>query len=71
MAGERVERRLSAIFASDVVGYSRLMEADEEGTLARDYEFHPETSEALIEVAMIHLMLRRLAKGGEPNACPC
>jgi TolB-like protein len=35
MAGERVERRLSAIFASDVVGYSRLMEADEEGTLAR------------------------------------
>jgi len=39
--------------------------------LARDYEFHPETSEALIEVAMIHLMLRRLAKGGEPNACPC
>ena len=35
MAGERVERRLSAIFAGDVVGYSRLMEADEEGTLAR------------------------------------
>ena len=35
MAGERVERRLSAIFASDIVGYSRLMEADEEGTLAR------------------------------------
>ena len=35
MAGERVERRLSAIYASDVVGYSRLMGADEEGTLAR------------------------------------
>jgi adenylate cyclase len=35
MAGERVERRLSAIFAGDVVGYSRLMEKDEEGTLAR------------------------------------
>ena len=35
MAGERVERRLSAIFASDIVDYSRLMEADEEGTLAR------------------------------------
>lgn len=35
MAAERVERRLSAIFASDIVGYSRLMEADEEGTLAR------------------------------------
>src|SRR5215472_19296189 len=35
MAGERVERRLSAIFAGDVVGYSRLMEKDEERTLAR------------------------------------
>lgn len=29
-----MERRLAAIFAADVVGYSRLMEADEEGTLA-------------------------------------
>ncbi len=28
-------RRLAAILAADVVGYSRLMEADEEGTLAR------------------------------------
>lgn len=35
MAAERVERRLSAILAADVVGYSRLMGADEEGTLAR------------------------------------
>jgi adenylate cyclase len=35
MAEARVERRLTAIFASDVVGYSRLMGADEEGTLAR------------------------------------
>jgi adenylate cyclase len=34
MAEARVERRLSAIFAGDVVGYSRLMEKDEEGTLA-------------------------------------
>ena len=30
-----VERRLAAILASDVVGYSRLMERDEAGTLAR------------------------------------
>jgi len=30
----RVERRLAAILAADVAGYSRLMEADEEGTLA-------------------------------------
>src|SRR5271163_4411743 len=31
----RVERRLAAILAADVVGYSRLIEADEEGTLGR------------------------------------
>ena len=32
---EEVERRLAAILAADVVGYSRLMEADEAGTHAR------------------------------------
>jgi class 3 adenylate cyclase len=31
---ERVQRRLAAILAADVVGYSRLMEQDEVGTLA-------------------------------------
>jgi adenylate cyclase len=31
----RVERRLTAIFAGDIAGYSRLMGADEEGTLAQ------------------------------------
>jgi hypothetical protein len=30
---KRVERRLAAIFAADVAGYSRLMEQDEVGTL--------------------------------------
>jgi class 3 adenylate cyclase len=30
----RAERRLAAILAADVVGYSRLVEADEPGTLA-------------------------------------
>jgi len=30
-----MQRKLAAIFATDVVGYSRLMEADEAGTLAR------------------------------------
>jgi adenylate cyclase len=35
VASDRVERRLTAILAADVVGYSRLMGADEEGTLAR------------------------------------
>jgi TolB-like protein/class 3 adenylate cyclase len=35
MRRERVERRLAAILAADVAGYSRLMGADEEGTHAR------------------------------------
>ncbi|WP_296334384.1 adenylate/guanylate cyclase domain-containing protein, partial [Reyranella sp.] len=35
MTGERVTRRLAAILAADVVGYSRLMGRDENGTLAR------------------------------------
>ncbi len=34
MAAERVERRLTAILAADVAGYSSLMGADEVGTLA-------------------------------------
>ena len=35
MAAKREERRLAAIPRADEVGYSRLMEADEKGTLAR------------------------------------
>ena len=35
MAEERIQRRLAAILAADVVGYSRLMSADEEGTFVR------------------------------------
>src|SRR5437762_14264827 len=34
LSGERVKRRLAAILAADVAGYSRLMGNDEEGTLA-------------------------------------
>ena len=35
MPEAREQRRLAAILAADVVGYSRLMEADESGTLTR------------------------------------
>ena len=38
----RVERRLAAIFAAYVAGYSRLIEADEEGTLLRLRAFRAE-----------------------------
>ena len=39
MVEERVQRRLTAILAADVVGYSRLTRADETGTRAR-YNAH-------------------------------
>ena len=42
MADERVQRRLAAILAADMVGYSRLIGADEEGTIARQRS-HRET----------------------------
>ncbi len=48
MAEERVQRRLAAILAADVVGYSRLMEADEEGTL-RTLKNHREIIDRLID----------------------
>jgi adenylate cyclase len=35
MEAPNIERRLAAVLAADVVGYSRLMEVDEAGTLAR------------------------------------
>jgi TolB-like protein/class 3 adenylate cyclase/tetratricopeptide (TPR) repeat protein len=35
LSDDRVERRLAAVLAADVAGYSRLMGDDEEGTLAR------------------------------------
>ena len=42
MAEQRVQRRLAAILVADVVGYSRLMEADETGTRARLRSLHSE-----------------------------
>ena len=42
MSGERVQRRLAAILAADIAGYSRLMGQDEAGTLARVRALHRE-----------------------------
>ena len=39
MAEDRVDRRLAAILAADIAGYSRLMGVDEEGTL-RQFKAH-------------------------------
>jgi TolB-like protein/class 3 adenylate cyclase len=43
-----VQRRLAAIVATDIVGYSRLIEVDEEGTLARVAELRRESIDPAI-----------------------
>ena len=47
MTGERVQRRLAAILAADVAGYSRLMGLDEVGT-ARTLREHRAVTDALV-----------------------
>src|ERR1700724_3596202 len=49
MAEARVQRRLAAILAADVAGYSRLMGADEEGTLAALKKLRRELSDPKIK----------------------
>ncbi|MDK1373386.1 MULTISPECIES: adenylate/guanylate cyclase domain-containing protein [unclassified Sinorhizobium] len=48
MAEERAQRRLAAIMAADVVGYSRLVELDESGTLATLKERRKQILEPLV-----------------------
>jgi class 3 adenylate cyclase len=47
VTSERVQRRLAAILAADVAGYSRLMGADEVGT-ARTLREHRKATDALV-----------------------
>jgi adenylate cyclase len=49
MVEERVERRLTAILAADIAGYSRLMAADEEGTLTALKTLRREVADPKIE----------------------
>src|SRR6516164_1267644 len=42
MASDKIKRKLAAILAADIAGYSRLMGADEAGTLARLKEYRRE-----------------------------
>jgi TolB-like protein/class 3 adenylate cyclase/Tfp pilus assembly protein PilF len=48
MAGPLVERRLAAILAADVVGYTRLIELDEAGTLVRLKRLRQEVIEPIL-----------------------
>ena len=49
MAADRLTRRLAAIVAADVVGYSRMMETDEAGTHARLKSLRYEVFEPITE----------------------
>ena len=50
-------RRLAAIVAADVAGYSRLMGADEEGTLERLRRLYPKDScrDAAAEIGLLYI----------------
>src|ERR1700681_1826 len=50
-----VERRLAAILAADVAGYSRLIGADEGGTLARLKTHRSELLDAAVEMHRGHI----------------
>ena len=49
MSEHRTERRLAAVLAADMVGYSARMEADEAGTLARHNSVRAEIIDPLID----------------------
>jgi class 3 adenylate cyclase len=48
MAAPRIDRRLAAVLAADVVGYSRLIEYDEQRTLERLKTMRKETIEPIL-----------------------
>src|ERR1700692_1705230 len=50
MASEHVERKLAAILAADIAGYSRLSGADEEGTMRRLCALRTELIDPAIQV---------------------
>ena len=54
LASERVERRPTAILAADIAGYSRLMGADEEGTLAQLKAHRRELGRQLLQRLQAH-----------------
>jgi class 3 adenylate cyclase len=65
----RVERRLAAILAADVAGYSRLMGADEEGTLERLKALRRELLDP--KIAEHHGRIPGLDPGTRPPATAC
>jgi class 3 adenylate cyclase len=65
LAIERVGRRLTGILAADIAGYSRLMGADEEGTLAQLNACRRE----LVDPKIASLLAAPMAvRGAQPHA---
>ena len=56
MALEHVERKLAAILAADVAGYSRLTGADEEGTMRRLRALRAELIDPAIQTHRGHIV---------------
>ncbi|HKW52710.1 MAG TPA: adenylate/guanylate cyclase domain-containing protein [Stellaceae bacterium] len=56
MAPERVERKLAAILAGDIAGYSRLTGADEEGTICRLRALRAKLIDPAIEINRGHIV---------------
>ena len=67
MAEQGEQRRLAAIVAADMVGYSRLMEADESGTIARQKAHRTELIDPKIACAAAHLAAHQVAKQSWPE----
>jgi hypothetical protein len=60
LSSEHVERRREAILAADVAGYSRLMGADEEGTLSKKASSSIQKSLSIVEASSRRPALRSL-----------
>ena len=67
MAEPRAQRRLTVIQASDIVGFSRLMEADETWTLAQLKALRGE----LFDPKLAHYGGRIVKTTGDPAPCRC
>ncbi len=64
---EESERRLAAILVADVVGYSRLMQADEEGTLSRLEEIGASIIEPRVAAHRGHIVPEEIAECGRDD----
>src|SRR5258708_12045585 len=77
LSSERVDRRLAAVLAADVAGYSRLMGRDEERTLANLKSFRKTLVDPTIAAHRGRIvkttgdgMLVEFATVAQPTPCP-